>query len=136
MIVPIILASDKTPVNRHTGGLEMHPIFMTISNIQSDIRMQAMSHAWRCIVFIPLLSFKVHSNFQTILQAWVFHWLLDVIITLLKDAADQGCDLTDPSRLIRNCYTPLVAYIADLPEQQLIACMSKNTSPITTAELP
>jgi hypothetical protein len=45
-IVPIILASDKTPVTRHTGGLEMHPVFMNVGNIQSDVRMQATSQAW------------------------------------------------------------------------------------------
>ena len=40
-IAPIIIASDKSPVTRHTstGNLEMHPMFVTIGNIQSDIRM-------------------------------------------------------------------------------------------------
>jgi len=27
-LVPIIVASDKTPVTRHMGGLEMHPILL------------------------------------------------------------------------------------------------------------
>jgi hypothetical protein len=31
---------------------------------------------------------------------------------------------------------PLVAYVADLPEQHLIACVAKNTSPVMTATLP
>ena len=109
---------------------------MTIGNIQSDIRMQATSHAWRCIAFIPSLSFKVYPDFQTLLQARVFHWLLDAITASLKDTANQGCDLVDPSGHIRNRYTPLISYIADLPEQQLVACVSKNASPVTTAELP
>ena len=109
---------------------------MTIGNIQSDIRMQATSHAWRCIAFIPSLSFKVYPDFQTLLQARVFHWLLDAITASLKDTANQGCDLVDPSGHIRNCYTPLISYIVDLPEQQLVACVSKNASPVTTAELP
>ncbi|KAG1778129.1 hypothetical protein EV702DRAFT_1179099 [Suillus placidus] len=34
--VPIILGSDKTPVTRTTGGLEMHPIFITIGNLDSE----------------------------------------------------------------------------------------------------
>ena len=135
-IVPIILASNKTPVTRHTGALEMHPVFMTIGNIQSDIRMQATSHAWRCIAFIPSLEFKVHSDFQTLLQSRVFHWSLDVVTASLKDVAKDGCELVDPSGRIRNCYTPLVAYIADLPEQLLVSCISKSASPVTTAELP
>ncbi|KAG6903578.1 hypothetical protein DXG01_016748, partial [Tephrocybe rancida] len=32
-------------------------------------------------------------------------------------------------------FTPLVAYTADLPEQQLISCVAKNLSPISTAIL-
>lgn len=134
-IIPIILASDKTPVTRQTGGLEMHPVFLTIGNIQSDIRMQATSHAWRCIAFIPSPEFNIHADFRTILLARVFHWSLDVVTASLKVAAKDGTGLVDPCGNLRNCYTPLVAYIADLPEQQLIAGVSKNASPVTMAEL-
>ncbi|KAG2367873.1 hypothetical protein BDR07DRAFT_1372567 [Suillus spraguei] len=35
--VPIILGSDKTPMTRTTRGLETHPIFITISNLDSEI---------------------------------------------------------------------------------------------------
>ena len=135
-IVPIILASDKTPVMRHTGGLEMHPVFLTLGNIQSDIRMQATSHVWRCIAFIPSPEFKVHPDFRTILSAWLFHWSLDVVTAGLKEAASNGCALIDASGHIRKCYTPLISYVADLPEQQLIACVSKNASPVSTTEMP
>ena len=114
----------------------MHPVFLTIGNIQSDIRMQATSHAWRCIAFIPSPDFNIRADFRTILLARVFHWSLDVVTASLKAAAkDSGTGLVDPCGNIRNCYTPLVAYIADLPEQQLIAGVSRNASPVTMAEL-
>ena len=44
--------------------------------------------------------------------------------------------MVDPMGKIQNCYMPLVSYIANLPEQQLIACISRNASPVTLAELP
>ena len=135
-MIPIILASDKTPVTRHTGGLQMHPVFLTIGNIQSDIRMQASSHAWRCIAFIPLPTIKVHSKCKTLLSSRLFHWSLDVVTARLKEAVKNGHMLVDASGNIRRCFTPLVSYIADLPEQQLIAGVSKNASPVTMAELP
>ena len=50
-IVPIILASNKTPVSRQTGNLEMHPLFLTIGNIRSDLQMKATAHAWSCIAY-------------------------------------------------------------------------------------
>ncbi|KIJ06479.1 hypothetical protein PAXINDRAFT_20331 [Paxillus involutus ATCC 200175] len=134
-IVPIILASDKTPVTRHTGGLEMHPVFLTIGNIQSDVRMQATSHAWRCVAFMPLPEFEIHPDFQTILVSRLFHRCMDVVFDTLKTSALHGVALTDAAGYTRNCYTPLVAYIADLPEQQLVACVSKNASPVTLAVL-
>ena len=113
----------------------MHPVFMTISNIQSDVRMQATSHAWRCIAFIPTPNFKVHPDFKTILLARLFHWSLNVVTAPLKEAARNGHTLVDTSGHIQTCYTPLVLYIADLPEQQLIAGVSKNTSPVTMADM-
>ena len=97
--------------------------------------MQATSHAWRCIAFIPSPEFKVNRGFKTLLSARVFHWSLDVVVANLKAAALNGCDLMDPSGYHRNCYTPLVSYIADLPEQQLIAGVVRSASPVTLAEI-
>ncbi|KIJ18778.1 hypothetical protein PAXINDRAFT_38007, partial [Paxillus involutus ATCC 200175] len=134
-IIPIILASDKTPVTRHTGGLEMHPVFITVGNIQSDVRMQATSHAWRCIAFIPTPTFDIHPDFQTLLISRVFHRRMDIVFKSLKECALNGSPMTDALGYIRSCYTPLVAYIADLPEQQLIACVAKSASPVTMATL-
>ena len=43
--------------------------------------------------------------------------------------------MADPFSNIRYCFTPLIAWTADLPEQQMIACTSKNASPVTLATL-
>ena len=93
-IIPIILTSDKTPVTCQTGGLEMHPVFMLIGNIQSDVRMQATSHAWRCVAFIPTPEFEVHPDYQTILFARLFHHCMDEVMAPLKHAALHGVTLT------------------------------------------
>ena len=97
--------------------------------------MQATSHAWRCIAFIPSPEFKVNHAFKSLLSARVFHWSLDVVSANLKAAALDGCNLTDPSGYQCNCYTPLVSYIADLLEQQLIAGVLRNVSPVTLTEI-
>ncbi|KAG2039927.1 hypothetical protein BDR03DRAFT_980544 [Suillus americanus] len=64
--VPIILGSDKTPVTQVTGGLEMHPVFLTISNINSKVRSKATLRAWRCVGYMLIVKFKVHQDYQTI----------------------------------------------------------------------
>ncbi|KAG1720320.1 hypothetical protein EDD22DRAFT_962866 [Suillus occidentalis] len=132
-IIPIVLASDKTPVTRQSGGLEMHPMFITTANIRSDIRMKATAHAWSCIAYMPIPQFVCHPDFCSLLQACVWHQCVDIVCENLKITAATGTSMVDPSGHLRYTFTPLVAYTADLPEQQMIACVSKNASPITMA---
>ncbi|KAG1791079.1 uncharacterized protein HD556DRAFT_1433078 [Suillus plorans] len=109
-IVPMIVASDKTPVTRHTGGLEMHPIFVTIGNIQSDVRMRATCHAWRCVAYMPIPKFvDVHPDYQTILSQRLFHKCMDIVFADAKVAAMVGKFMPDPAGHLRHCFTPLVA---------------------------
>jgi hypothetical protein len=132
-IVGIIAASDKTHVTTGTGGLHMHPLFITISNISADVRQKATAHAWSCAAFIPIPKFNVHPDFQSILHARVWHRCLDIVTASLKTTARVGKYSPDPFGQVRNMYTPLVAYTADLPEQLLISCVASSGSPVSIA---
>ncbi|KAG1777165.1 hypothetical protein EV702DRAFT_1226073 [Suillus placidus] len=134
-IVPIILASDKTPVTRHTGSLEMHPTFLTIGNIHSEIRMKAASHAWECIAYIPSPEYITNNDYAGVLEARFWHSCMDMVLEKLKIASHTGEFMVDLMGCQRYTFTPLVAYIADLPEQLMISCVSKNVSPTTLATL-
>jgi hypothetical protein len=129
--VPIILASDKTPVTRQTGSLEMHPTFLTLGNIHSEVRMKATAHAWACIAYIPVPEYIVNSEFCGLLEARIWHKCMDLVLEKLKVAAEVGEFMVDPMGCRRYAFTPLAAHIADLPEQTMIACVSKNVSPTT-----
>ncbi|KAG2030394.1 hypothetical protein BDR03DRAFT_936669 [Suillus americanus] len=131
-IIPIIAASDKTPVTKHTGGLEMYPLFLSIRNIQGDVRMKVTSHAWRCTAFMPIPTFIINSDFQTLLRSHLWHKCMDLVCSNLKVAARIGEYMIDPSARLRYCFTPLISHIADLPKQLMIACVTKKSSPITT----
>ncbi|KAG1832538.1 hypothetical protein EV424DRAFT_1564026 [Suillus variegatus] len=131
--VPIILGSDKTPVTRVTGGLEMHPVFITIGNIDSEVRSKATLRAWRCVGYMPIVKFKVHPDYQTILQARLWHKCMDLILANLKAAAAEGCFMSDPFQYICYVFTPLIAHVCDLPEASMIAATSKSASPLTMA---
>ena len=117
-----------------TGDLEMHPLFLTIANINSNVRMKATSHAWACIAYTPSPEFLVHPDFQSVLEARVWHDCMDIVCTGLKLAARAGTFMSNPNNLTRYCFMPLAAYIADLPEQHMIACVTKSVSPISLAE--
>ncbi|KAG2134157.1 uncharacterized protein EDB93DRAFT_1092883 [Suillus bovinus] len=105
--VPIILGSDKTHVTQITGGLEMHPVFITIGNIDSEVRSKATLRAWRCIAYMPIAKFRVHPDYQSILQARLWHKCMDLVLANLKAAAADGCFMPDPSRHIHYVFTPL-----------------------------
>ena len=42
--------------------------------------------------------------------------------------------MSNPNNLTHYCFMPLVTYTADLPEQLMIACITKSSSPVTIAE--
>ncbi|KAG2085487.1 hypothetical protein BD769DRAFT_1632797 [Suillus cothurnatus] len=121
--VPIIIGSDKTPVMQVTGGLEMHPVFITIGNIDSEVRSKATSRAWHCVGYMPIVKFKVHPDYQTILQACLWHKCMCLIFANLKAAAAEGCFMPDPFRYICYVFTLLIAHICDLPEATMIAAV-------------
>ncbi|KAG2362499.1 hypothetical protein BDR07DRAFT_1284465 [Suillus spraguei] len=131
--VPIIIDSDKTPVTQVTGGLEMHPVFITIGNIDSEVRSKATLRAWRCVGYMPIIKFKVHLDYQTILQGRLWHKCIDLIFANLKAAAAEGCFMPDPFQYICYVFTPLIAHVCDLLEATMITVVSKNASPLTTA---
>ncbi|EGN97231.1 hypothetical protein SERLA73DRAFT_74942 [Serpula lacrymans var. lacrymans S7.3] len=135
-IVGIVGASDKTTVTRGTGGIDMHPTFLTLANIASDVHMKATSHSWLCTAFLPVPTFlDCRTEYQSVLSDRVWHTCMDIIMKNLKASAATGVWMSDPNGIARRAYTPLVAWVADLPEQQMIACTTKNLSPISHARL-
>ncbi|KAG1888130.1 hypothetical protein F4604DRAFT_1916049 [Suillus subluteus] len=82
---------------------------------------------------MPTPKFIVNSDYQTLLQTRLWHKCVDLVCSKLKITARVGEFMVDASANRCFCFTPLISHIADLPEQLMIACVSKNSSPITTA---
>ncbi|KIM66385.1 hypothetical protein SCLCIDRAFT_110592 [Scleroderma citrinum Foug A] len=116
MIVPILAASNKTPVTRMMGGLEMHPLFISIGNIPGHIHMAATSHAWQCVTFMPIPKFKAPKGCQSVLQSHVWHKCIKIFTVGLQYLACTGGFMPDPHGYQQLCFTPLAAWTADLPE--------------------
>ena len=43
--------------------------------------------------------------------------------------------MSNPVGNLCYCYTPLVGFIADTPEERLVSCVGANASPITMADI-
>ncbi|KAG2097741.1 uncharacterized protein F5147DRAFT_656280 [Suillus discolor] len=79
-------------------------------------------HAWSWVAYMPIPQFVCHPDFFSLLQAHVWHWCMDIVFVNLKSAAVTDTQMVDPVGNLHYAFTSLVAYTADLPEQQLIAC--------------
>jgi hypothetical protein len=130
----VIGASDKTPLTIGTGNKEMHPLLISLANIHAGVRMKATSHAFALVAYLPIPKFlDVSKPVHAILSARVYHFAISIVMRNLKLAARDGCPMSDPRGDLRMIHTPLVAWIADYPEQLLIACTASKRSPISHA---
>ncbi|KAG1883457.1 hypothetical protein F4604DRAFT_1677774 [Suillus subluteus] len=132
--VGVIGASDKTPLTIGTGNKEMHPLLISLANIHAGVRMKATSHAFALVAYLPIPKFlDVSKPVHAILSAQVYHFTISIVMRNLKLATRDGCPMSDPRGDLHMVHTPLVAWIADYPEQLLIACTASKCSPISLA---
>ena len=110
-------------------------MLLSIANIPSGPRMKASSAAFCLVAYLPIPKFKdnIAKPVQAALTARIFHHSLSIITSSLRAAEHHGHLMPDPNGVIRTCYTPLISYIADLPEQRMIACVRSNQSPTSLA---
>jgi hypothetical protein len=132
--VGVIGASDKTPLTIGTGNKEMHPLLISLANIHAGVHMKATSHAFALVAYLPISKFlEVSRPIHSILSARVDHFAISIVMRNLKMAARDGCIMSDPRGDLCMIHMPLVAWIADYPEQLLIACTASKCSPISLA---
>ena len=133
-LLGVVLSSDKTNISVMTGNRMAHPLLLSLANIDPDIRSKGSLHAHVLLALLPVVSFlhkktRVHS----LLSNQLVHECLDFVLKLLKVAATVGVMMSDPVGNLRYCFTPLVTYIADTPEQTLLSCVNHKASPVSTA---
>ena len=117
-----------------TGDRSAHPLLITLANIDSAVRSSSSSHAFKLLALIPIPKFVgVKKGFHGILENRLTHTCLDFVTAPLKTAAQSRVWMSDYAGYIRNCFTPLAAYITDTPEAAALAGVAGKTSHLTTA---
>ena len=130
----VIGTSDKTPLTIGTGNREMHPVLLSLANIDPGVHMKATSHSFVLAAYLPILKFiNVTAPVQAALAAQVYHSCLNIITENLQCAACDGVKLTDPQGCVCICYTLLISWNTDLPEQWLITAVLQSQSPVSEA---
>ena len=111
-----------------------YPVLISLANIDANIRSKTSLHGYLLLALLPIPKF-VHkdSHIHGLLKDRLFHQALNHILAPLKTAATVGVMMSDLVGNLRYCYTPLVSWIADTPEECLIAGGGPKASPVTTA---
>lgn len=129
----VILGSDKTHLNKCYGDKKAHCVYMSCGNISKDLRMKESSRCWVKVAEIPVVKF-LEKQHQGILSQRLYHLCLDIATAGLKACSHHPEEMTDANGIKRLVRTILLAHISDYPEQQLIACVGQNFSPVSMAE--
>jgi Plavaka transposase len=108
-------------------------MLMSLGNIHSKIRNNPSKKAWRLIAYIPVVNWLDVDTIRTTLQNRLYHQCMEFILQSLIDPGLHGVDICDSKGDTRHSYLRIAAHLADLPEQSLIACATRLSSPVTTA---
>ncbi|KZT18295.1 hypothetical protein NEOLEDRAFT_1184396 [Neolentinus lepideus HHB14362 ss-1] len=134
MFVPIILGSDKTTVSVGTGDNEFYPLYMALGNHHNAVR-RAHRGAVALIGFLAIpKTDKAHKDTLAFrkFRRQIFHSSLARILESLKPGMTLPEVTLCADGHFRRALYGIGPYIADYPEQALLACIVQGWCPKCT----
>ncbi|KAL1698193.1 hypothetical protein EV121DRAFT_165231, partial [Schizophyllum commune] len=131
-LCPVILASDKTQLTNFSGGKSAYPVYLTLGNLPKAIRRKPSMHACVLIAYLPVTKVShrdISESEARCRQARVFHEAMRHVVAPLVDAGKKGVEMVGGNGEVRRVHPVLASYVADYPEQCLIACAKYGTCP-------
>ncbi|KAG8914008.1 hypothetical protein FRC02_005165 [Tulasnella sp. 418] len=132
-IIPVIVGTDKSQLTTFSGNLEAYPGYLMMGNIFKAFCRKVSKNAYMLLALLPMAQFKnkgMSKKDQRLTRARVFHHAMKEIFKSLEDAGRNGVHLVTCDGKVRLCSPILACYVADYPEQCLVACICYGECPI------
>ncbi|KAJ7269028.1 hypothetical protein C8J57DRAFT_1609187 [Mycena rebaudengoi] len=135
MYTPLFFGSDKTTVSVATGDVEYHPGYLSLGNPHNTIR---RGHRNSVVPFVFLAipkSDRKYDNdpaFRTF-KRQLYHASLSAVLSSLKDGMTKPVVRRCPDGHFRRVIYDFGPFIADYPEQVMLAGIVQNWCPKCTA---
>ncbi|KAJ6577620.1 hypothetical protein B0H19DRAFT_1207980 [Mycena capillaripes] len=110
----IIISSDKTQLSQFSGDKTAWPVYLTVGNISKDVRRQPFAHATVLIRYLPMSKLTCFT---------------DDTRSLASYPGMEGVEMVCADGFVRRVFPILAAYVANYPEQCLVACCKENRCP-------
>ncbi|KAF8157857.1 hypothetical protein B0H34DRAFT_656376, partial [Crassisporium funariophilum] len=132
-VVPVILSSDKKNLTTFSGDKQAYPVYLGIGTTAHEIRRQPSAHAMLLIGYIPVSKLECFLAKRRSVEGFqLFHECMRVILKPLVEAGKSGIMMNCADGFVRMAYPIVAAYVADYPEQCLIATCKESACPTCT----